>query len=103
MGPPPGWQNPIVVQPGQTQRSVDPLRLLPSRQDLIKLRIEFQRGLILAGKQRYSLIQVTEDGVIYDGHHGVRAAAEEQVNVDVLIVAVKLQPMAASVLQLPVR
>lgn len=103
MVPPPGWQNPITAQPGQIQKAVDPRRLLPSRRDLVEARVDFQRALLRSGKTRFTPIQVTSDGVIHDGHHGVRAAAEEMMSVDVVVVVPWLSPSASSVLDLPMR
>jgi hypothetical protein len=65
----PGWQTPITALPGQAQTGVDPLTLLPGRQDLWKARLEFQRSLILGAQRRLTPVLVTPDGVIYDGHH----------------------------------
>jgi len=100
---PPGWQNPITTAPGQIQTGVDPRLLLPARRDLIRARLAAQRALLQSGQPRHTMIQVTPDGVIWDGHHGVRAAAELGRSVDVLIVAQAAQPVAASILALPVR
>jgi hypothetical protein len=103
MSSPAGWQNPITAQPGQVQRGVDPTRLLPARGDLVRARLEFQRTLLLSGAKRATPIQVTPDGVIYDGHHATRAAAEEGRTIDVLVIAAAVKPSAASILHLPVR
>lgn len=103
MSLPPGGQNPIVVPPGQIQIGVDARLLLPSRSDLIQLRLDFQRGLRQTGRQRLTPIQVTTEGVIWDGHHTVRAAAEGGETVDVLIVASLVQASGLTILQLPVR
>jgi len=46
---------------------------------------------------------VTPDGVIRDGHHAVRAAAEEGATVDVLVVNDKVSPAGPDILALPVR
>jgi len=97
---PPGWQSPITAQPGQTQQGVDPLRLLPARRSLQRIRLDAQRALLLAGTPRTTPITVTRDGVIWDGHHAVRAAAEEARLVDVLIVDLRATPVAASILNL---
>lgn len=99
---PPGWQNPITAAPGQMQADVDPLALLPSRPDLSRVRLDIQQGLLDAGQQRSAPIQVTADGVIWDGHHAVRLAAEQGGKVSVLVVNVKQKPTAASILDLPV-
>jgi hypothetical protein len=102
-GPPPNWQNPVTVGPGQLQTNVDPQTLLPSRLDLVRTRLESQRQLIRAGQRRWTPILVTVQGIIYDGHHAVRAAAEEGVTVDIQVVDQALTASAASILALPVR
>jgi hypothetical protein len=102
-GSPKGWQNPITVSAGRTQKNVDPARLLPSRPDLMRTRLEFQRQLIRAGQQRFTPIQVNVEGVIYDGHQGVRAAAEEGRAIDVLVIDVAIAPVASSIFALSVR
>jgi hypothetical protein len=97
------WHNPITAGPGVIQTGVDPALLLPSRRDLIRTRLEAQRLLIQTGQRRHTMIQVTPDGVIYDGHHGVRAAAEQGVTVDVLVIDQQVPPSGLSILALPVR
>jgi hypothetical protein len=92
-----------VVTVGQVQIGVDPQLLLPSRTDLILLRLEAQRHLLQAGQRRYTMIQVTTEGVIWDGHHGVRAAAEESVFVDVRVVDPHVTASGLLIMQLPVR
>jgi hypothetical protein len=103
--PPPGWQNPIAVSPRQTQSGVDPLSLLPARSDLERSRVQFQRGfqrgLLVAGTPRYTPIRVTTDGVIVDGHHAVRAAAEDGRLVSVLVVRDRVPATADSIMDLP--
>src|SRR5262245_22710169 len=44
-------------------------------QSIQRVRLEFQRSLIRAGQTRLSPVKVTQDGVIWDGQHAVRAAA----------------------------
>ncbi len=100
---PAGWQNPIAARPGQIQQGVDPLRLLPARRDLQRVRLDAQRVLLLGGTPRKTPITVTLDGVIWDGHHAVRAAAEEGRLVNVPIVDLRATPVAAAILNLPVR
>lgn len=102
MSPPPGWRNPIQAAVGQIQRGIDPLLLLPSCPDLVRTRLDFQRRLILAGIPRLTPVRVTTAGVIYDGHHAIRAAAEEQRTVDVVVVDQPVQASATSILHLPV-
>jgi hypothetical protein len=99
---PPNWHSPITVLPGQVQRDVDPLSLLPSRKDLSQARLDIQRVLVDAGVSRSSPIQVTTDGVIWDGHHAVRIAAEKRLTVAVLVVRVTQSPSMSSILDLPV-
>jgi len=45
---------------------------------------------------------VTTDGVIFDGHHAVRAAAEQGLRIDVQVVQFPQPPSADSILDLPV-
>jgi hypothetical protein len=103
MNPPGGGNNPITAQPGQVQLGVDPMLLLPSRAELLQVRLAFQRGLIQTGRPRATPIQVTREGVIWDGHHAVRAAAELGVLVDVRVIAQTVPPSGPTILQLPVR
>jgi hypothetical protein len=100
---PPGWQNPITVPPGHTQTGVDPLTLLPSRRSLERPRGGVQRALLLSGTARATAILVTPDGVIWDGHHAARAAAEDGRAVDVLVIARPARATGSSILNLPVR
>jgi hypothetical protein len=100
---PAGWMTPITVPPGQTQAGVDPRALLPSRHDLSRGRLEAQRALLLAGTPRLTPIQVTPDGVVWDGHHAVRAAAEVGRTVDVRVVPITVPPVVTPIMQLPVR
>ena len=100
---PTNWQNPITARPGQTQSGVDPARLLPSRGDLDRSRLEAQRRLLRSGIRRFSPVQVTPDGVIFDGHHMVRAAAEEGKLIDVRVVGISQPPGTDMILDLPVR
>ena len=103
MQPPAGWQNPIRVPPGQWQYGVDPLQLLPGRDDLLQSGLDLQRSLHSAGIPRFSPIQVTPDGVIWDGHHAARIAAEDGRTIDIRVVGID-QPVAGhSILDLPVR
>jgi hypothetical protein len=98
MTPPQGWRNPINVAPGGGQAGIDPSLLLPSRHDLIRQRLEFQRSLTKAGQSRFTPILVTPDGVIFDGHHAIRAALEEGKTVDVQVVDMSIKPVASSIL-----
>jgi hypothetical protein len=103
MSAPEGWTNPITRQPGELQTGVAPARLWPSRPDLASARVEFQRSLLRTGSPRYTPIQVTIDGVIIDGHHAVRAAAEEGLTIEVLISALPVKGRSETILDLPLR
>jgi hypothetical protein len=99
---PPNWQNPITVSPGHLQPGVNPLHLLPSRSDLEQSRLDTQRGLQDAGIERWTPIEVTPDGVLWDGHHAVRVAAEKGKLVTVKVVAITQSLTAQSIMDLPV-
>lgn len=96
------WQNPITAQPGQFQSNVDPRQLLPSRGDLERSRLDEQQKLLDAGTERTTPIEVTSDGVIWDGHHAVRIAAENRVAITVKVVYIRAKPSAPSILDLKV-
>jgi hypothetical protein len=100
---PADWQNPIKTMPGLTQTSVDPKQLRPSRSDVISNRLEFQRQLLLAGVPRFTPILSSREGVIIDGHHAVRAAAEEGRTINVMISNLVVPAQADSILDLPIR
>ena len=55
-----------------------------------------------AGTRRHTVIEVTAEGVIWDGHHAVRIAAESGIAINVKVVNLKVSPTAASILDLPV-
>jgi len=100
---PANWQTPITVTPGQTQSNVNPLLLLPSRSDLSQVRLDMQQAMLDAGTKRFTPIEVTPDGVIWDGHHAARIAAEKGLSIAVKVVNVKVNPTASSILLLPIR
>ncbi len=103
MDPPPGWVNPIRVASGQMQAGIDANVLLPSRRDLSRARLDSQRQLHQSQTVRHTPIQVTLGGVIWDGHHAVRVAAEEEAAIDVFVVSIVEAWSGLSILQLPVR
>ena len=103
MSSPRDWQNPITAGPDQTQQDVDPARLRPGRTDLIRSRLEHQRKMIKSGQARFTPIQVSREGVIIDGHHYIRAAAEEGHLVEVLVTPLSARAVADSILDLPLR
>ena len=70
------------------QSGVNPRTL--SRGDraaLDRQRLAHQLHLLRQGTRRFTLVEVNEAGRIYDGHHGVRAAIELDVPVDVNVVS----------------
>jgi hypothetical protein len=93
--------NPISGSPGQIQKGVDPKMLRPTRKDLIASRLEFQRQLLLSDQSRFTPIIVSQEGVIIDGHHAVRAAAEEGRTLDVMISTLLANARSDSILDLP--
>jgi hypothetical protein len=97
------WENPITGPPGQIQVGVDPNRLRPSRDDLILSRLNLQRHLLLSRRQRYTPIVVSKDAIIIDGHHAVRAAAEDGQSVEVLVRDFPIVTRGDSILDLPLR
>ena len=100
---PPAWQSPITALPGQVQVGVDARSLLPSRTDLEQARLQVQAALRRTATRRSTPILVTIEGVIWDGHHAVRLAAENGETVDVRVVALSESPSGLTILQLPVR
>jgi hypothetical protein len=48
------------------------------------------------------MIQVSRGGVIVDGYHAVRAAAEEGMTVEVTVSPLPVAPKPGSILDLPV-
>jgi hypothetical protein len=49
------------------------------------------------------MIRETRDGAIYDGHHGVRAAADDGMAVEVLVIDEQVPPSARSTFEPPWR
>jgi hypothetical protein len=103
MDPPANWQNPITAPTGQVQRGVDPNHLRPSRGDLVASRLRLQQQLRKSGQNRWTPIIVSQDGIIIDGHHAVRAAAEEGSTIDVLVSSLPVPAQGDSILDLPIR
>jgi ParB-like chromosome segregation protein Spo0J len=56
-----------------------------------------------AGIARFTPIAVNVEGVIVDGHHAVRAAAELGRDVAVVVVAVDVAASGLTILELPIR
>ncbi|MCE9553164.1 MAG: hypothetical protein K8T91_07270 [Planctomycetes bacterium] len=83
---PPGKPLPIGVVAGDIIEDVDARTLQASRLDLWSENIEIQESLIAAQISRDTLIQVTKNGIIWDGHHGAAAAARRGLSITVEIV-----------------
>ena len=90
-----------LASPGVVLKDVDPSTLLSNRQELEKSRLDVQRQLIRAGTKRFSMIQVNRDGVIIQGNHGARAAAESGIPIEVEIVDLP-HPHFGPILSIPV-
>jgi len=75
--PPPNLGKPFDPNnPAIEQTNVDPNTLQSARRNLEAHKLESQRNLIVKGTTRNTSIEVHRNGVINDGHHGVRAAIE---------------------------
>jgi hypothetical protein len=98
----PGEPFPSGAQPGQILDHIDPNSLQAGRPVLDAGRLAEQERLIQQGIPRATPIQVTPAGVIYDGNHGARAAAQAGVPVRVEVVPPwPIQPQGP-VMNLPV-
>lgn len=95
--------NPIAVGVGESQIGVDPNLLRPFRSDLLRSRLDLQIQLQTTGISRFTPIKVNLEGVIVDGHHAVRVAAELGQSVDVLVVEVDVAPSGMRILELPIQ
>ena len=86
------------------QRGVNPNTLQTGGQSSLELsRLNVQRQLIRSGTPRNTPITVNQHGVIIDGHHGIRAAIEAGVTVDVRVIRSPILPGTIPVRQLPIR
>lgn len=92
---PPGWQKPITAQPGQMQHGVDPLRLLPSRVDLLRSGLDRQRALHLRSRSRVKALSGMDITPF-------RSAAEEGRTVDVRVIPWLVPAVGPSIMALPV-
>jgi hypothetical protein len=93
--------DPKSVKAGETVEGTDPRTLTAGRPALIKSRLDAQRSLISQGIVRFTPIVVTTQGIVYDGNHAVRAAADMGVSITVVVVDVPAQGFG-SILSLPV-
>ena len=95
--------NPITAQAGTVQRGVNPAALRAGDQmRLQSSRLVIQKQLIQSGTKRYDPIIVSRQGVIYQGTHGARAAADLGTSVDVIVVDLNIQA-GPPVTELPVQ
>jgi hypothetical protein len=78
--------DPTDAKPGTILREIDASTLFAGHEPLEQWRIDLQHKLTVTRAVRWDMIEVTTQGVIMSGNHGVRAAAEAGVAVDVLVV-----------------
>jgi hypothetical protein len=87
--------SPITVKPGEMQM-VNPNDLTPGRVDLDSLRLKKQAELQAKGEQRLGGPVVVEpNGVIFDGNHAARAAADAGRPLEVLVKPGSTTPVPA--------
>ena len=87
--------------PGAILVGIDPASLRSNRDELELSRLNLQRQLIARGIKRTTMIEVNCEGVIIQGNHGARAAAEAGLSIDIRIVNLPY-PNFGSILQIPV-
>jgi hypothetical protein len=78
--------DPKLAIAGTIMGGVDASTLFAGREPLIQWRIALQHELIASKTPRWDMIKVSCEGVIISGNHGVRAAAEAGVPVDVFVI-----------------
>jgi hypothetical protein len=93
--------DPSLAKHGIVLRGVDPATLFANKPELEESRLEDQRQLIATGTPRYTLIQVNRQGIILQGNHGARAAAEAGVAIDVRVLDFP-HPSFGPILTLPI-
>jgi hypothetical protein len=71
---------------GTILRGIDASTLLAGREPLEQWRIDIQHKLIATKTPRWDMIEVNLLGVILNGNHGARAAAEAHMPVDIIVV-----------------
>jgi hypothetical protein len=74
-----------IAEPGRVLTGIDPVSLKAGRANLVRGRLQLQLALMRQQIERWTPIEVTRSGVVYDGNHAVRSAAEMGVTVDVLV------------------
>jgi len=83
---------PTGAQPGQTLENIDPTTLQAGKQVLEQSRLDLQQSLMDQGITRTTPIRVQPDGVIWDGNHAARLAADAGVPVNVQVVPLPTIP-----------
>ena len=89
------------AQHGVVLHGIDPATLQSNRPELELSRLQLQHQLIASGQRRRTLIQVNRDGIIIQGNHGARAAAEMGLPIDVIVVDLPY-PTCGPILSIPV-
>jgi hypothetical protein len=93
--------DPSQAKHGVILRGIDPASLLSNKTVLEEWRINLQRQLIATGIRRHTLIQVNLDGIIIQGNHGARAAAEAGVPIEVRVIDLP-HPSTGPILSIPI-
>lgn len=93
--------NANLVQDGDTVPHIDPNSLVAGRPNLIKSRLDAQRHLLRQQIARWTPIFVTKSGVIYDGNHAARAAAEAGEGIEIQVIDASAKGFG-NVLSLPI-
>jgi hypothetical protein len=93
--------DPKQARHGIVLHGIDPATLRSNKTELEQWRVELQRQLIADGIKRHSLIQVNCEGIILEGNHGARAAADAGVPVNVQVIDLP-HPSTGSILDIPI-
>ena len=93
--------DPVQAKHRVVLQGIDAATLRSNKTFLEEWRLELQRQLIANGIKRSSLIKVNCQGIILEGNHGARVAAEMGVPVEVLVVDMP-HPTTGPILQVPV-
>ena len=93
--------DPSQAKHGVILRGIDPATFEANRPELEESRLTTQRQLIANGIKRWTMIEVNCQGVILQGNHGVRAAAEAGVPIDVIVLDLP-HPTFGPILNIPV-
>jgi len=100
----PGRPFPENPSPGEILEGIDPNTLQAGRPDLVGDRLDVQKMLLQNRTPRHTPISATQEGVIWDGNHGTRAAADVGKVIEVEVVDPGCPVNAhGTVTELPVR